>query len=207
MSTRPETSPYTIALTGGIASGKSAVGRCFEDLGIHVWDADIAAREVVAVDTPGLAAVVKTFGPGVLQADGSLDRRALRTQVFSDADARRQLEAIIHPRVNDWLQAHAQADDGRYCILAVPLLAETWPQYAWVDRVLLVEAPRETRMQRLMQRDGMDTQAAERMLAAQASDAQRRAIAHDIIHNNDTLQALRAQVEKLHQGYLSNPPL
>ncbi len=190
-----------VALTGGIAAGKSAVGRRFEARGIHVYDADTAAREVVAPGTAGLAAVVDAFGQDVLRTDGSLDRRALRERVFADADARRRLEAIVHPRVDVWLRERAAADSGPWCLLAIPLLAETWPQYQWVDRVLLVEAAPEVRIARLMQRDGIDRDAARRMLEAQAGDDARRALADDVIDNNGDEAALDAAVETLYRRY------
>lgn len=191
----------TIALTGGIAAGKSAVSRRFEARGIHVHDADVGAREVVAPGTDGLTAVVRAFGDGVLQADGQLDRRALRARVFADAEARRRLEAIVHPRVDAWLRARAAAETDAWCLLAIPLLAETWPQYRWVDRVLLVDASPDTRIARLIQRDDIDTATARRMLAAQASDAERRVLADDIIDNNGDEAALDAAVDALIRRY------
>lgn len=203
LSDKTRETAWTVALTGGIAAGKSAVSRRFEALGVHVWDADAAAREVVAPDTPGLAAIVETFGHGILQVDGSLDRRALRKKVFADDKARRRLESIVHPRVDAWLREHAHADDGPWCLLAIPLLAETWPQYEWVDRILLVEASAETRIARLMRRDGIDETAARRMLEAQASDEARRALADDVIDNNGDESALDAAVQRLHQRYLA----
>ncbi|HEX7340831.1 MAG TPA: dephospho-CoA kinase [Rhodanobacteraceae bacterium] len=202
MTDTPQTTCWTVALTGGIAAGKSAAGRAFAACGIAVHDADVAAREVVMPGTPGLAEIVATFGVGVLDAAGQLDRRALRERVFADIGARRRLEAIVHPRVNAWLRERVQADTGPYGVLAIPLLVETWPQYAWVDRVAVVEAPVATRIARLMQRDGIDAAAAQRMLDAQASDAARRAIADDIIDNHGDLAALDATVGRLHRRYL-----
>ncbi|HET7662588.1 MAG TPA: dephospho-CoA kinase [Rhodanobacteraceae bacterium] len=202
MTDTPRHTSWIVALTGGIAAGKSAVSRRFEALGIHVRDADVAAREVVAPGTSGLAAIVETFGHDILQADGSLDRRALREMVFANEERRRRLEAIVHPRINAWLREQGHADDGPYCLLAIPLLAETWPQYEWVDRILLVEASTEVRIARLMQRDGIDEAAARRMLDAQASDEARRALADDVIDNDGDLDALNVAVEKLHRHYL-----
>lgn len=193
----------TVALTGGIASGKSAVSRAFEARGVPVHDADVAAREVVAQGTSGLTAIVETFGRDILQADGSLDRQALRRHVFSDAKARRRLEAIVHPRIDAWLHEHVRADSAPYCLLVIPLLTETWPQYEWVDRIVVVEAPQASRITRLMQRDGIDEVAAQHILDAQASDTARRALANDIIDNSGDLDALDAAVEKLHRQYLT----
>jgi dephospho-CoA kinase len=195
--------PWVVALTGGVASGKSAVARRFEALGVNEHDADVAARAVVEPGTPALAVIAENFGAGMLLADGTLDRRAMRAAIFDDADARRRLEAIVHPRVHEWLRARVDADTGAYCVLAIPLLAETWPQYAWVDRVLLVDAADDIRIQRLMQRDGIDRATAGHMLAAQATHAQRVAIADDIIDNNGREAALDTAVAALHQRYLA----
>ena len=193
---------YVVALTGGIASGKSAVARRFEALGTHVYDADVAAREVVAPREPALAEIEFVFGAEVLNADGSLDRRAMRERVFADAAARRKLEGIIHPRVRAWLRRRVGMDRGPYCMLAIPLLVENREEYAWVDRVLLVDAPEALQIERLMQRDDIPRETAQRMLDAQSSREQRRAIADDVIVNDGEEAALDAQVAALHARYL-----
>lgn len=193
---------YLVALTGGVAAGKSAVARRFEARGIHVYDADVAAREVVAPGEPALAEIEFVFGAGVLNADGSLDRRAMRERVFADPVARGKLEAIIHPRVRAWLRRRVGMDRGPYCMLAIPLLVENREEYAWVDRVLLVDAPEALQVERLMQRDGVTREAAQRMLDAQSSREQRRAIADDVIVNDGGEAALDAQVTALHARYL-----
>lgn len=193
---------YVVALTGGVASGKSAVARRFEAHGVNVYDADVAAREVVAPNSAALAEIEFVFGAGMLQADGSLDRRAMRERVFAEPEARRKLEAIIHPRVRAWLQRQVGMDRGPYCMLAIPLLVENLDQYAWVDRVLLVDAPEDVQVARLMQRDGVTREHAERMLAAQANREQRRAIASDVIVNDGEESALDTKVAALHARYL-----
>lgn len=193
---------YVVALTGGIASGKSAVARRFEALGIHVYDADVAAREVVAPREAALAEIEFVFGAEVLNADGSLDRRAMRERVFADPMARVKLEGIIHPRVRAWLRRRVGMDRGPYCILAIPLLVENREQYAWVDRVLLVDAPEALQIERLMQRDGVTRETALRMLTAQSSRQQRLDIADDVIVNAGEEAALDAQVTALHARYL-----
>ncbi len=193
---------YVVALTGGVASGKSAVARRFEKLGIRVYDADVAAREAVAPGSAALAEIEFVFGAGVLDADGSLDRRTTRERVFADPDARVKLERIIHPRVRAWLQRRVGMDRGPYCVLAIPLLAENRGEYAWVDRVLLVDAPEALQVERLMQRDGVTREHAERMLAAQTTREQRLAIADDVIVNDGEEAALDAQVATLHARYL-----
>lgn len=193
---------YVVALTGGVASGKSAVARRFEAHGIRVYDADVAAREAVAPGSAALAEIEFVFGAGVLDADGSLDRRTTRERVFADPDARVKLERIIHPRVRAWLQRRVGMDRGPYCVLAIPLLAENRGEYAWVDRVLLVDAPEALQVERLMQRDGVTREHAERMLAAQTTREQRLAIADDVIVNDGEEAALDAQVATLHARYL-----
>jgi dephospho-CoA kinase len=193
---------YVVALTGGIAAGKSAVSKRFEALGIHVYDADIAAREVIAPGSDGLRAVVDHFGAGVLDGQGQLDRAAMRQRVFGHDVERRALEAIIHPRVRIWLHDHALADKGPYCLLAIPLLAENMAHYRWVDRVLVVDAPESVQLGRLVQRDGIDEDLAKRMIERQASRADRLSLAHDVIENQGNEAELDLAVNRLHRQYL-----
>ena len=192
-----------IALTGGIATGKTAVTRRFEALGVHVHDADIAAREVIAPGTPGLTAVVEAFGADVLDGTGKLDRRAMRERVFTDPMARRKLEAIIHPLVRDWLRDRVAAETGPYCLLAIPLLAENLAHYRWIKHVLLVDAPESIQLGRLMLRDGIDETLAYHMLAQQASRAERLALADYVIDNSGDEVALDVAVAQLHQRFLA----
>lgn len=194
---------FVIALTGGVAAGKSAVSRRFEALGIHVYDADRAAREVIEPGTQGLASLVAAFGAEILDADGRLDRPAMRQRIFVDRDARATLEAVIHPRVRQWLRDRSDTDDGPYCILAIPLLVENLPHYRWVNRVLAVDLPEAEQITRLMGRDGVDESLARRMLASQASRAERLAIADDVIDNSGVEALLDEQVARLHARYLS----
>lgn len=191
-----------VALTGGVAAGKTAVARRFEALGVHVHDADVAAREVVEPGTPGLAAVVGMFGTAVLNASGRLDRPTMRQRVFADPAARQQLVAIIHPLVRQWLRDRALADCGPYCLLAIPLLAENIAHYRWVDRVLLVDVPESVQLARLVARDGLDETLARRMLASQASRAERLALADDVIENSGDEIVLDQAIAELHQRYL-----
>lgn len=199
----PRMSNYIVAVTGGIASGKSEVTRRFEALGVTVADADVAAREAVAPGSDGLAEVVSAFGDGVLAADGSLDRAAMRQRVFGDEAARRRLEAIIHPRVRAQLRARCESAGGPYAIAAIPLLAEGGGRetYPWADRILVVDVPTEVQQSRLMQRDGSDAELAQRMIAAQASRERRLAVADDVIVNDGPLQALQGHVEALDRLY------
>ena len=200
MNARPDA--LTIALTGGVAAGKTAVARRFEALGVSVHDADVAAREVIEPGTSGLAAVVDAFGIGVLDDAGRLDRPVMRERVFADPSARKTLEAIIHPRVRQWLREHALAERGPYCLLAIPLLAEIIAHYRWVDRVLLVDVPESVQLTRLTARDGIDETLARRMLAQQASRVERLALADDVIENSGDESGLDDAVAHLHRRYL-----
>ncbi|MDA3914405.1 dephospho-CoA kinase [Oleiagrimonas sp.] len=194
---------FVVALTGGIAAGKSAVARCFRTRDVQVFDADVGAREVVARGSPGLDAITQHFGTDVLKEDGSLDRRTMRSRVFDDPEARKALEAIVHPAVRAWLDQRIRADQGPYCIVDIPLLAETWPQYAWVDRVLVVDAPDTVRIDRLIARDAIDSELASRMIEAQASSESRLELADDVINNSSSSEdQLDAGVERLHARYL-----
>ena len=194
---------YVGGLTGGIASGKSTVARRFEALGVVVADADQAAREAVAVGSEGLADVVDMFGAGVLAADGSLDRPAMRRRVFADADARKRLEGIVHPRVRELLHAACARAAGPYAIAAVPLLAEGGGRkaYPWLQRILVVDVPEAVQLQRLLLRDGIDEALARGMIAVQATRPQRLAIADDVLANDGELEALDDKVAALDRLY------
>lgn len=197
-------SRVVVAVTGGVASGKSEVTRRFEALGVPVFDADIAAREVLAPGSPGLAAVVEAFGPGLLAGDGSLNRRAMRERVFGDDDSRRRLEAIVHPAVRARLRSQATDCAAPYAVLAIPLLAESGGRERWpfIDRIVVVDVPEPVQIERLVARDGIDESLARRMLAAQASRGQRLALADDVIVNDGALSALDDEVARLHRLYL-----
>jgi dephospho-CoA kinase len=194
--------PFVVALTGGVASGKSAVERCFEALGIQTYDADKAARAVVEPGSPALAAIAEVFGESALDAEGRLDRQAMRQHIFADAGARKALEGILHPRIRTWLGEKVAADTGPYCLLAIPLLTENWVHYRWVDRVLVVDVSEDVQIRRLLRRDGIDEALAARMLANQSSRGERLALADDVIDNSGDEGALEGQVIALHARYL-----
>ena len=189
-----------IGLTGGIASGKSTVAQLFAGHGVPVIDLDEIAREVVAPGEPALAALVAEFGRDVLDAAGALDRAALRARVFQDPAALNRLEALLHPRILEAAVRHAETAGGPYQVIVVPLLVESGLT-GWVDRVLLVDCPVETQLQRLLARDGGDAALARAMLASQASRAQRLAAADDVIVNDGPPQRLPAAVAALDAVY------
>lgn len=190
-----------IALTGGVASGKSTVARLFEALGAKLIDTDQVARDIVAPGTPALAQIAGQFGPEVLRADGALDRARLREIVFSDPAARARLEAITHPAIRERVAGISARAGGPYQIIAVPLLVETGTQRQY-DRVLLVDCDPQAQLGRLMLRDGLTAEQARSMLAAQASRAARLAVADDVIANESGTEVLAPQVESLHRRYL-----
>ena len=196
-------SEFIVGVTGGVASGKSEVTRRFEALGVLVADADAAARTAVEPGSDGLAEVVATFGADVLAPDGSLDRAAMRRHVFGDDAARRRLEAIIHPRVRASLLADCKAASGLYAIAAIPLLAEGGGReaYPWLSRILVVDVPVDVQRARVMARDRVDAELAQRMIAAQATRDQRLAIADDVIVNDGPVELLVSHVAALDRRY------
>lgn len=189
-----------IGLTGGIASGKSAVTDLFRARGVTVYDADVIARAQLQPATPAFAATVAAFGDAILDASGAIDRRRLRALIFQDPARRRQLEQIIHPRVRAELQRLLAACPGPYCLVCIPLLVETGMQDL-VQRVLVVDVDEQRQLERLTRRDGVPLAEAQAALAAQASRQRRLAAADDVIDNNGDPAALTAQVDRLHQLY------
>ena len=186
-----------VALTGGIASGKSTVALLLAELGAVVIDADLLAREVVAPGTDGLREVVAAFGPEVLTGSGELDRPAVAALVFGDDAARRTLEEIVHPRVRARAaELEASAAPGALVVHDIPLLVET-RQAADFDAVLVVDVPVETQVDRLTRLKGMSRAEAEARVAAQASREQRRAVATYVIDNTGTTEDLRHEVTEV----------
>ncbi|WP_439939420.1 dephospho-CoA kinase [Nocardia sp. N13] len=187
-----------VGLTGGIASGKSTVSAILAELGAIVIDADALAREVVARGTPGLEAVVAEFGPGLLTPEGDLDRPAMGALVFGDAEARKRLEAIIHPLVHQrsaQLEAEAPAD--AVVVHDIPLLAEVGRAGSF-DAVVVVDAPAELQVSRMVDDRGWSREEAESRIAAQASREDRLAIATHVVDNTGTLDELRRRVEQVY---------
>jgi dephospho-CoA kinase len=188
-----------VGLTGGVASGKSTVSAILDELGAVIVDADVLAREVVAPGTDGLREVVEVFGSDVLTADGELDRPAMGAIVFADAEKRRALEAIIHPRVRARAaEIEAAADPGDVIVHDIPLLAETG-QATGFDAVIVVDVPQETQVERMVGLRGMSREDAEARVAAQASRDDRLAIATHVIDNTASLEDLRRRVNEVYR--------
>jgi dephospho-CoA kinase len=194
--------PLRIGLTGGVASGKSTVSQRFGELGVPVIDADVASRNVVAPGKPGLAQVVQHFGTGVLDADGQLDRSALRNLIFKDSSLRQALDAILHPLIRVEMERDAAQSEGPYLVMAIPLLVEGGSAGKRVDRVLVVDADETLQIQRLQARDGSSVEQASAILASQANRAARLAAADDVLLNTGTVAELRQAVDRLHEQYL-----
>ena len=185
-----------IALTGGVASGKTAVSDRFAELGVPIIDTDIIAREVVAPGQAALKRVIERFGNGVLLEDGSLDRVLLRSRIFAEPEERRALEAILHPAILKEVQARLAQLTDPFCVVVIPLLAEN-SVHDWIDRVLVVDCSESLQLQRLLKRDGVSLEQAQAMLKAQASRMGRLAIADDVILNDGTLKELIANTDQL----------
>jgi dephospho-CoA kinase len=191
-----------IGLTGGIASGKSTVSQRFTELGVPVIDADLAARAVVEPGTPGLALVAQRFGPNVLDANGKLDRAALRNLIFKDPASRKALDAILHPLIRATMEKQAENAQGPYVVMAIPLLVESGNPRDRVDRVLVVDVDEAVQLQRVQARDGSSPEQAAAILAAQSGRSARLAAADDVLPNNATVAELRQAVDVLHAQYL-----
>jgi dephospho-CoA kinase len=192
---------FTVGLTGGIGSGKSTVADRFAALGVPIIDTDVLARKLTATEGPALEAIRAAFGESVIQADGALDRAALRRRVFADAGARRQLEAILHPLIHHRVERARERLAAPYVLIVIPLLVETAEYQDVLDRVLVVDCSEDLQVARVMARNGLDRDEVEAILAAQASRADRLAVADDIIDNSGAPENLDAQVASLHQRY------
>jgi dephospho-CoA kinase len=193
--------PFRVALTGGIASGKSMVANLFARHAVPLIDTDVIAREVVEPGRPALAAILAAFGPGILGDDGRIDRRRMRDHVFTDAAARKRLEGILHPAIRAEMDRQSAQAPGPYQMLVIPLLVESGRR-DHVDRVLLVDAPEELQIARLMSRDNVRREQALAALAAQAKRDARLEFADDVIVNDGDPVALEARVDALHREYL-----
>jgi dephospho-CoA kinase len=188
--------PRIIVLTGGIASGKTAVSDRLARAGIRVIDTDVIARDVVSPGSPGLARIVEVFGEDVLQANGALDRKALRQRIFDSTSARHQLDSITHPLIEEKVRAAILAARGEpVVVLVVPLLIESG-LFQDADEIVVVDVPEDTQIERLMRRDGIDAGQAQRILEAQASRAERLARADRVIDNSGSLSQLEARIDQ-----------
>jgi dephospho-CoA kinase len=191
-----------IGLTGGIASGKTAVSNLFAEHGVPIVDTDILARELVQPGQPALQEIVRHFGQDCLLPNGALDRRYLRTLIFANDKMRKTLEEILHPRIHQCVKRRLAALHTHYCLVVIPLLAEKSQLRRLLNRILVVDVPETIQIERVMARDNINITQAEQILAAQATRSERLSLADEIITNDGDLQKLEAAVYKLHQQYI-----
>ncbi|WP_380181999.1 dephospho-CoA kinase [Kalamiella sp. sgz302252] len=191
---------YTVALTGGIGSGKSTIANAFAAKGVDIVDADVIARQVVKPGEPALAAISERFGKEIIQPDGTLDRAALRQRVFSSPQEKTWLNALLHPLIHSETRRQLALARSVWCLWVVPLLVENNLQHL-ADRVLVVDVDRETQLTRTMARDNISREQAEHILAAQATREARLAVADDIIDNGGAPDEVAARVALLDQRY------
>jgi dephospho-CoA kinase len=190
-----------VAVTGGIGSGKSTVARLFREHGAPIIDTDEISRELVQPGSTALKKIIDSFGTEYLNKDGSLNRARLRAHIFSNASARTALQDILHPLIRQKVLERLNSIEAPYCLVIIPLLAETGNQYPH-DRVLVVDVDPDTQVQRTRSRDNLDEQTIKNILDAQATREQRLALATDVLDNNGTLSELSAAVDKLHDKFM-----
>ena len=195
-------SKLVVGVTGGIGSGKTAVSDEFGALGISVVDADIASRAVVEPGQPALTAIAEHFGAEAINADGTMNRALVRQRVFADPNERKWLEQLTHPLINAYLRQALDAADSPYVILVSPLLLETG-QYRLCDRILVVDVPVELQVSRTMRRDNNDEAQVRAIIAAQTSRDARLHKADDVIINDQDLDHVVREVQRLHEQYLA----
>ena len=186
-----------IGLTGGIASGKSAVANRLAELGAEIIDTDLISREVVEPGTPALAQIAAHFGPEVIAEDGTLNRAVVREKVFANPNERKWLEALLHPLIRQTAMDRAQRSQARLAVLVVPLLFESG-QYQHTDLNLVVDVSVDLQRQRVLARDAVSEDQVEQILSAQMSRAARLEKADRVIENSGTLEQLFAQVDALY---------
>ena len=195
--------PYIVALSGGIASGKSTIANLFAQLGVPIIDADVIARQVVEIGTDAYKLIVKHFSQEILLPNNEIDRSQLRDIIFNNDHERLWLNNLLHPIIQEQTQIQIAQQTAAYVIWVVPLLVEN-NLYNLADRVLMVDTPEQLQLERLIQRDNIDESLAKKMISSQISSQKRLTYADDIIVNNGDLTSLIAQVNKLHQQYLNN---
>ncbi|XYJ09746.1 dephospho-CoA kinase [Telluria sp. B2] len=195
-------SPFSVGLTGGIGCGKTTVADMFGALGASIVDTDQIAHALTAPQGAAMPALLAEFGADFATPEGALDRAKMRQLVFSDSGARARLEGILHPRIREATAAAAAIASGPYVIFVVPLLIESGTWVGRVTRVLAIDCPEAMQVARVMARNGLSEEQVRAIMAAQVTREQRLAAADDVVVNDDGLDALRPQVERLHAFYI-----
>ena len=190
-----------IALSGGIASGKTYVSNKFDSLGVDIIDTDIIAHEIVLPGRSALEEITDNFGKSVLQKDGALNRRLMRKIVFEDSKKRLILESILHPKIQNEVKNKISSLNGPYQIIVVPLLTKS-PILKQVNRILIIDCDEKKQLKRLIKRDGISTKLASQIMSSQSDRKERLSIADDIILNDDDFDSLDTQIINLHRCYL-----
>lgn len=193
---------FIVGLTGGIGSGKTAASDQFQALGIEIIDADLASRVVVEPGKPALEKIAKHFGQDILLADHALDRAALRTKIFANADAKQWLESLLHPLIAEEIFRELENAKSPYAIFVSPLLIESG-QNLICDRILIIDVPEALQIERTTKRDNNETDQVKRIMVSQASRQQRLEKANDVIENSSGLEQLQKHVRQLHEQYLT----
>ncbi len=189
-----------VGLTGGIGSGKSTAARRFEELGVPIVDADVIARNVVEPGKPALEEVIAAFGKKVVNSDGELDRIELRKIVFENIEHKALLESILHPRIYDEILRQLDHLSAPYCIVVIPLLAESKRIYP-LDRVLVIDLPHTLQLERTSARDQQSKEKINKIIQSQSSRDKRLSLADDIIENSSAVESLHEKIDLLHQKY------
>jgi len=192
---------FTVGLTGGIGSGKTTISDLFAELGVDIIDTDEIARALTGKAQPVLREIEARFGSNVIASDGSLNRDRMRELAFSDPEARRALQRILHPLIRDEVQRRLSTSTSPYALVVVPLLVES-RGYGFADRILVVDCTEEQQIERVSHRSGLSRDQIRAIIATQASRSERLAVADDVIHNDGEITALRSQVQQLHEQYL-----
>lgn len=193
---------FSIGLTGGIGSGKTTIANMFAGYGAAIVDTDLIAHELTCPQGLAMPAILSRFGPQFVNPDGSMNRQRMREHVFSNPDARHQLEQILHPLIRQQTEQAAQTTPGLYLIFVVPLLTESGNWWQKADRILVIDCEEQTQIQRVMQRNHLSQQQVMDIMHAQATRQQRAEIADDIIFNDGDLHLIRQHVFELHRKYL-----
>ena len=194
--------PFVVGLTGGIGSGKSAAADLFAARGALLVDTDQIAHQLTAAGGAAMEAIRQAFGNGVVGPDGALNRAAMRALAFEDPEARKRLEAILHPMIRAESERLCLAATAPYVVLVVPLLIESGTYRQRVRRLCVVDCPEAVQVARVMQRSGLEERQVRAIMAAQATRAERLTAADDVIDNGGGYEQLAAQVERLHAAWL-----
>ncbi|MCH9756711.1 MAG: dephospho-CoA kinase [Gammaproteobacteria bacterium] len=201
LTTIKKSMPYTVILTGTIASGKSTAAAFFKQQDIEIISADIIARELTEPNTPALATLAAHFGPGILTSNGALNRQALRQIIMQHPDERRWLEAYLHPQIRTSIETALAAINSPYAVIEIPLLTRR-EDFPYLNHVLLLEIDETLQIERLMARDNCTKDEAKKMIQMQPDKTIRRALADDVIQNDGNPEHLTKTLKALHERYL-----